>query len=147
MKWKHSSLHGPTRDRHLWERSFQQRFINGLTYSLTNVLVWTKLSTLSGQTAIKLTKQATQVYIFLDKQNSFNQHFLPTALTVTNLFQMNYRTRTFNHRVVSVVIDKFSQALKLVTATNIVKVVLHMPTNVPRCIPSKPVPVAQWSRL
>ena len=33
--WRHFCLHGPIRQRHLWERLFKRRFINGLTYLLT----------------------------------------------------------------------------------------------------------------
>jgi len=36
--WRHFCLHGPIRQRRLWERLFKRRFINGLTYLLTYLL-------------------------------------------------------------------------------------------------------------
>jgi len=33
--WRQFCLHGPIRQRRLWERLFKRRFINGLTYLLT----------------------------------------------------------------------------------------------------------------
>ena len=48
---------------------------------------------------------------------------------MVNLFQMNHCARTFNHRILSVVIHKLGQASELVAATNVIKVFLQMTTN------------------
>jgi len=38
--WRHFCLHGPIRQRRLWERLLKRRFINGLTYLLTIALAY-----------------------------------------------------------------------------------------------------------
>jgi len=37
--WRKFCLHGPIRQRRLWERLFKRRFINGLTYLLTHMYI------------------------------------------------------------------------------------------------------------
>jgi len=38
--WREFCLHGPVRQRRLWERLFKRRFMNGLTYLLTYLLTY-----------------------------------------------------------------------------------------------------------
>jgi len=57
--WRHFCLHGPIRQRRLWERLFKRRFINGLTYAfggrmfVCHSAAWTSVTTTASPASVR----------------------------------------------------------------------------------------------